>query len=140
MATSPVTQGLLFPLQRDGRGDFLTSKNLNELIVAAIKQVLGVRGAGPVTQGELPWRTQFGSQTYRLRHSNNDEALVDIVKYFVLDALAKFETRILLLDTQITQETAPGFGPKSVLRVKVKYRIRSTRPSSQVETVEVTTT
>jgi phage baseplate assembly protein W len=134
--TAPTTYGLLFPLQRDGRGDF-NKGELEQLVKAAIEQIIGVRGAGPTAQGELPWRTAFGSQVYRLRHSNNDDALEDIVRFFVLDAIKIYEPRVSLTAVSVQPEAVTGFGDRAALRIKVSYSVRRTSVSRSAETVEV---
>jgi phage baseplate assembly protein W len=134
--STPDAYGLLFPFQRDGRGDFAKGE-IAELVRGAIQQVLGVRGAGPSTQGELPWRTAYGSQVYRLQHANNDAALEDIVRFFVLDAIANYEPRIQLTDVRVSRESVSGFGERAALRVSASYTIRRSAVSTPVETVEV---
>lgn len=114
--------GLIAPFQRDQKGDFANSGGLT-LIKSSIRQILGVRGADERTQGELPWRTEFGSVLHRLRHSNNDEALEDIAQVFVADAIARFEPRVSLLDVEFERKDHEIFGPNTILVIRVFFNV-----------------
>lgn len=136
MTTKRPTKGLVFPLQRDGRGDFVTSDDINVLLDASLQQILGTRGAGPRTQGELPWRTNFGSGLHRLRFANNDDALTDIARYFVVDAISRFEPRVQLTDARVEKTTVVSDGDG--LQVSVAYRVRAEKSVPAIAKLEVT--
>ena len=63
---------------------------------SAVAQVLGTVGASDFTQGEMPWRTEFGSLLHLLRHQKNDVALREMAKVYVQDALRRWEPRIMV--------------------------------------------
>lgn len=130
------TKGLVFPFQRDGRGDFVTSDVITELIESSMAQILGTQGAGPRTQGELPWRTNFGSGLHRLRFANNDEALLDIAKYFVVEAVSRFEPRADLAAARIEPTTVNTYNDG--LRISLDYRVRVERSVPTLAKLEVT--
>lgn len=125
VAPSPIDaflgRGIVAPLARDQKSDFTSAAGV-ELIRASIRRILGVRGASETAQGELRWRTEFGSQLYRLRHQNNDDVLADIARVFVADAIARWEPRVALIDTVIQQD-ASSFGPNTVLRITVRFGV-----------------
>lgn len=130
--------GPTFPFARDGRGDWTTGSGV-EAIESAIRQILGVKGASANTQGELPWRTEFGSQLHRLRHSNNNAALEDIARVFVIEAIRRYERRINLTQATVQAFDVESFG-KVGLRVEIFYTIRNQRnPTVDVRrmTVEI---
>ena len=133
---APKIKGILFPLQRDGRGDFVTSDDEAELVSASIEQIMGVRGSGATRQGEMPWRTKFGSQLDRLRHSNANDALPDIAQYFVVDAISVFEPRARLRNVAVAREST---GSMTGLRINVSYTLRRANPQAPLEKVEVVT-
>jgi hypothetical protein len=130
------TKGLVFPFQRDGRGDFMVSDVITELLESSMVQILGTRGAGPRTQGELPWRTNFGSGLHRLRFANNDEALIDIARYFVVDAVGRFEPRADLAAARVEPVNVNTFNDG--LQISLDYRVRVEKSVPTLATLEVT--
>lgn len=128
--------GLIFPLARDGRGDFATGSGV-EAINASLRNILGVRGAGADTQGELRWRTEFGSQIHRLRFADNTEALEDIARVFVVDAVRRYEPRVDLRAATVERFDVAGYGLTG-LRVRLAYTLRNTRtPENRAYTTTV---
>lgn len=125
MTISITGNGLLFPPARDGRGDWITGDGI-EAINSSIKQIVGVRGAGADTQGELPWRTEFGSQVHRLLYADNTAAIEGIAQIFVVDALRRYEPRIDLREVSIERFEVAGLG-RVGLRAHVAYTIRATK-------------
>ena len=123
--------GLLAPFARDQKSDFVSGRGV-ELIKSSIRRIVGVRGASETAQGELRWRTEFGSQLYRLRHSNNDDVLADIARVYVVDAITRWEPRVSVLDVVI-ERAASTFGPNTVLRITVRFGvINQNVPSNRV--------
>jgi uncharacterized protein len=119
--------GLLRPFQRDAR-DFAAAGG--ELLVrSAVAQVLGTVGASENTPGELPW-TQFGSLLHRLRQQKNDSVLQELGRVYVVDALKRWEPRVLVTDVRITREQHDG---ENVLSIRLRYDLISTNtPGSNV--------
>lgn len=113
--------GLLGPFRRDRKGDFANAGGV-ELVKSALRQILGVRGANDQVQGELPWRTEFGSSLPLLRHRNNDLLLEDFARVFVIDAIERWEPRVTVTDV-LTERRDSDFGPNTILMVTVKFRL-----------------
>ena len=135
MTTARITgNGLLFPMRRDGNGDWINGSG-PDAIDASIRQIIGLRGASADTQGELPWRTELGSQLHRLLYAGNTSALEDIASVFIIDAVRRWEPRVDLRGSTIEQFEVPGLG-RSGLRIRVTYTIRSER-SNRVRTAEM---
>ncbi len=88
-------KGLIIPFERDRKSDFASATEL-VLLKSAIQQTLGTVGASDFTQGEVPWRTEFGSLLHLLRHQANDVALQELAKVYVTDALRNFNPRIVV--------------------------------------------
>lgn len=103
MAADFLGFGLLSPFQRDGKNDFASDGGL-ALIKASIRNILGTRGASETAQGEYPWRTEFGSQLERLRHMPNKAVIADLAQYYVAEALARWEPRVVVKHVDVTQE------------------------------------
>jgi hypothetical protein len=66
--TLPV-RGLLIPFRRDEKRDFANGTG-DELQRSKARQEALTDGPSPTTQGELPWRTGFGS-TFSLKRLGN---------------------------------------------------------------------
>ncbi len=113
--------GLLGPFRRDRKGDWANGGGI-AVVKSAIRQILGVRGANNRTQGELPWRTEFGSSLPLLRHRNNDNILEDFARVFVIEALERWEPRVTVTDI-LTERRDSTFGPNTILLVTVKFRL-----------------
>jgi len=112
--------GLVIPLRRGSR-DLVNGCDV-ELIKSSVAQILGTRAAvGRSLLGDLPWRPDFGSKIWVLRHRRNDPTLEGEAQSFVLEALS-WEPRVEV--TQVTVEREPLANPNE-LRIRVKYEIIS---------------
>jgi len=126
---SILGMGLLSPLRRDKKSDFAASGG-EALVRASVQQILGTLGASDFTQGELPWRTEFGSLLFLLRHQQNDVALQELAKVYVADALRRWEPRVVV--TGLTaKRLEDGEGNKLVLRLRYNV-IQRNVPGNQV--------
>jgi hypothetical protein len=114
--------GLVRPFVRDQKGDFATAEGV-ALVRACVGQVLGTVGSSQTTQGELPWRPEFGSLLTLLRHRANDPVTAQLARVYVADALARWEPRVRVKSVIITRERSPhaGVGGEDVLVVSVRY-------------------
>ena len=119
---APDFRGLIRPFQRDGRSDIAAATG-EQLIRSAIGQILGTIGASDTTPGELPWRTEFGSLLYRLRHQRNDAVLQELARVYVVDALKRWEPRIVVTAVEIRRERQGG---ENVLAIRLRYDVVST--------------
>lgn len=100
---SVTGRGVVRPFRRNGRGDFYSATGA-ELVEAAIVQILTTRASSARNEGEIPWRTEFGSLTYMLRHGGNDERLRQIAKRYVAGALVRWIPRARVTDTSVRRE------------------------------------
>ena len=114
--------GLLRPFQRDGRADFSAARG-EALIRSAVGQILGTIGASEITPGEIPWRTDFGSLLYRLRNQKNDAVLQELARVYVVEALKRWEPRIIVTDVAVGRLRQDG---ENVLAIRVRYDVIST--------------
>jgi phage baseplate assembly protein W len=114
--------GLTRPFQRDGRADFAAAGG-EQLVRGAVGQVLGTIGSSELTPGEMPWRTEFGSLLHRLRHQKNDSVLQELGRVYVVDALKRWEPRVIVTDVHVTREQHDG---ENVLSIHLRYDVIST--------------
>jgi phage baseplate assembly protein W len=113
--------GLLRPFRRDRKADFAAAGG-EALVRSAIGQILGTMASSEFTQGELPWRTEFGSLLHLLRHQKNDAVLQELARVYVVDALKRWEPRVQLTSVQVTRERDRG---ENVLAIRLRYNIIS---------------
>ncbi len=114
--------GLLRPFQRDGKADFAADGG-ERLIRSAVGQILGTMGSSDFTQGELPWRTELGSLLRLLVHQRNDTVLQELARVYVVDALKRWEPRVVVTSVKVTRETLDG---ENVLAIRLRYSVIST--------------
>jgi hypothetical protein len=121
MANEFLGFGLLRPFRRDRKADFAAAGG-EALIRSAVGQILGTMASSDFTQGELPWRTEFGSLLHLLRHQKNDAVLQELARVHVADALKRWEPRVQLTSVQVTRERDRG---ENVLAIRLRYNIIS---------------
>lgn len=112
--------GLIRPLQRDGRADFAAAGG-EQLVRSCVAQVLGTMGASDSGAGELPW-SEFGSLLHRLRHQKNDNVLQELARVYVVDALKRWEPRVVVTSVQVAREHHDG---QNVLGIRIRYSVIS---------------
>lgn len=118
------------PFQRDGKGDFNNACD-EDAVRAAVGQILATVGSSEYTVGELPWRPEFGSLLYLLRHVNNDIDLIELARVYVIEALQRWEARINVKEVRISQSNTPDSpGGPNVVEITVRYDIVSQRRGS----------
>ena len=123
-STHDVTQGflgfgLLRPFRRDLKADFAADGG-ERLVRSAVGQILGTMASSDFTQGELPWRTEFGSLLHLLRHRRNDAVLQELARVYVVDALKRWEPRVVVTSVQMTRELQEG---QNVLAIRLRYNL-----------------
>lgn len=81
--------GLLRPFQRDEKGNFAVGSG-QRLWESMVGQVLGTLCQSEQSDGQLLWRTEFGSLADLIRHSGNTLVTQEIARVYVSDALARW--------------------------------------------------
>lgn len=122
MAQEFLGFGLLRPFRRDLRSDFAAAGGA-DVIKSAVGQVLGTVGSSEFTQGELPCRTEFGSLLHLLRHQKNDRVLQELARVYVVDALKRWEPRVVVTSVKVAREQQDG---QNVLAIRLRYNVIST--------------
>jgi phage baseplate assembly protein W len=107
---------LLIPFQRDRKRDFAIGSG-EALLASKVRQALLTEGATARSSGELPWRTNFGSGLALLRHQRNDDALRELARVYVREALKRWVPSAQLVSLDVKQD-----GPSLTLRVRVRER------------------
>jgi len=120
-ANAHLGNGLLRPFSRDEKNDFAHGSGL-ALVRACVGQVLGTRASSDFTTGELPWNPDFGSLLYLLRHRANTEALQELARFYVVDALRRWEPRVRIKRTTIERK-ATADGGLNVLEIVIAYDV-----------------
>jgi phage baseplate assembly protein W len=80
------------------------------------------------------WRarhsTDFGSLLFRLRHQKNDSVLHELARVYVVDALKRWEPRIVVTDVTVGRLRQDG---ENVLVLRIRYDvISSSTPGNNV--------
>lgn len=116
-----VGYGLIRPFRRDRKIDFAASGGL-KLLQSAIGLILGTTCSSQFSEGELPWRPEFGSLLQQLRHSPNDAATRELARVYVVDAIRRWEPRVRVTDVQITADNVGG-GVNDGLVIRLRYNV-----------------
>lgn len=114
--------GILTPFRR-GAADFVAGGGV-ELVQSMVGQVLGTRAGSDFTQGEVPWRGDFGSLLHFLRHQKNDQIRAELGRIYVVEALSRWVPQIRVKDVEITRELGPDqTQERNVLAIGLVYDI-----------------
>jgi hypothetical protein len=119
MANPLLGRGLVHPFQRDRRSDFAAAEG-ETLVRSAVGQVLATAASSDFTEGELPFRTEFGSLLHLLRHHRNDATLQELARVYVVDALKRWEPRVQVTRVQVARERDRG---ENVLAIRLRYNV-----------------
>jgi phage baseplate assembly protein W len=120
----PFGYGLIRPFQRDQKGDFATAGDA-KLVSAAIGQILGTFASSDFSQGEMPWRPEFGSLLYLLKHRPNTPALDQLAHQYVVQAIQQWERRVVVTDVFIGRDFEEDGGLNSLI-IKVRFNFIDT--------------
>lgn len=123
-----MTQGtnLITPFRRDLKQDLAHGSGAAQLR-AKVEQVLATEGDTPLSSGELPWRTAFGSAIHLLRHRANNEALAELARVYVRDTLRRWLPALQIVTVETYQH-------ESTLVLRITF---TERESDVPQTVEV---
>ncbi len=98
-AESPIDSflgfGVIRPFQRDA-SDFAVAGGAQN-VDSAVGFVLSTEAQTERTQGELPWRPQFGSRLFILRHRKG-AIIGEMARIFAREALALWEPRVTVAE------------------------------------------
>lgn len=121
LAGSLPRRGVLRPFRRDAVNDFASGEG-SKLIGAELGQILGTRCSNEYTEGELPWRPEFGSLIHLLRHSNNDPILEDLARVYVTDAISQWHPTARVSGVEIVEPDNINKLNEATLRVHYEVR------------------
>lgn len=110
------------PLRRDRKNDFANAQDA-ELVAASVAQILGTISETGRTRGELPWRTEFGSGLSLLVHRNPDRTFEELANVYVLEALQRWEPRVIVRGATVSSEIVDG---DTVATLRVVYDVTET--------------
>jgi phage baseplate assembly protein W len=92
-----LARGILFPLRRDGKGDFANGTG-EELAISKVTFVLGTN------PGEVEWDRAFGCNLRRARHKNDTDLRRALMRVSVIDAFVRYLPTYDLIDVQFRSE------------------------------------
>lgn len=119
-----IVRGIVTPFQRDQISDFASGTGA-ALLRSKIGQILGTRGDSDFVQGELPWRTDFGSLLQMVRHSNNDDVAAELARVYAADAVARWLPSVRITAADIVRErTSDG---ENTLAIRFLFEVRDAR-------------
>lgn len=96
-------RGLLLPFRRDKKSDFANGQG-SDLVHSAVRLTLGTICGSDSSQGELPWRTEFGSLLQQLRMRRNSPALAELARYRIVGPLQRWVPSVRVRSVLVTQE------------------------------------
>ena len=117
---SPFGRGVIHPFRRDGRGDIANTTGV-DLVRSAVSQIVGTFAASEANEGEMPWRPDFGSLIYLLRHQPNNLALVELARVYVIEAVGRWEPRVRITDVRTQKLTTVSRDDTLVLHVRFNF-------------------
>jgi uncharacterized protein len=107
-------RGLAFPLRIGvaGLGESAGASKVEE----SIRTILGTG------HGERVMRPGFGCDLKRLAFAPNNGSTADLARYYVTQALTRWEPRIELLDVSVTNDNV-----RARLLIDIRYRLSATQ-------------
>lgn len=132
----PITfgNGIKRPFRRDGAGDFVSASDIS-LVRANVGQVMGTICSSGDTNGEIPWRPEFGSLLHLLRFRNLDETTAELARVHVTDAINNWVSRVRVTQSSVTLDL-----DNTSLIIRVTYDILGSNKRSVAATNQTTTT
>lgn len=107
--------GWKYPIQLDQHGDFALSR-YEQSIQEAIWTILSI------APGERLMRPDFGCRIHELVFAPNDAATIGLARFYVEDALRRWEPRIELIQVKVEVDS----GKPEELLISISYQVRTT--------------
>ena len=130
MSIESIGHGIVTPFRRDGKGDFANAGG-KTLLRSRVRQVIGVRGSTQFTQGEIPWRTDFGSAFDLLRHRKSQIVVNELGRVYARDAM-RWEPHADLTDVETSRLDS---GEVEILII-FRPRIQTSRTQTDLKVLE----
>lgn len=113
-------RGISRPLVR-ASGDLVHTCG-ESLVRSCLGQVFGTRCRDEQREGELLWRTEFGSLLPVLRHRNVDHVTEALARYYSAGAVARWEPRVRVKSAKVvTRWVSTDRGRTRVTYVEIGY-------------------
>lgn len=123
MSMDFLGKGLRFPFafqKRSGGAQVSTVTSMDHAhIHESILQILGTR------PGERFMNPEFGSRLKDLVFEPNDSVLKGLIRHYVIDAVQRWEKRILVTD--VTFDDSPETVDANIIPVRISYRVIDTQ-------------
>jgi len=133
-----IGRTMIRPVTRELKQDWLNATG-SRLVASAVGQILGTRSDSPENSGELPWRTEFGSQLYRLRNKLNSAAVGELARRYVVDALRTWAPWVRVTSVGLVR-TGTSKEELNILAIRVRYElVDQTTTNNQIVTSNLET-
>lgn len=120
-----VWRGPSAPFGVDGTGDLGQTAAL-DAVRQRIATVLGTKAASDVVPGgECPWRPEFGSHIYLLRHRPIDEGFRQLGMLYISEAIQRWVPEALLTGVDFRVGRSGDGDPVAIF--DARFRLRSVR-------------
>lgn len=96
-----AARGVLFPLRRDGKGDWANGTG-EALAISKVELVIGTR------PGEVTHDPYFGCRIGEARHKNNTTVRRALMRLSIIDAFVRYLPSMDLIAIEITQRARSG--------------------------------
>jgi phage baseplate assembly protein W len=113
MSEQFLGNGLAFPLQLGAAG--LAQSAGQAKVDQSIRIILGTQ------HGERVMRPEFGGNLRALVFAPNNASTANLARYYVTEALTRWEPRIDVLDVAVTNDNVGA-----ALSIEIRYRMRAT--------------
>ncbi|MFO0889873.1 MAG: GPW/gp25 family protein [Isosphaeraceae bacterium] len=110
-------RGFALPIRLDAHGRMARSSG-EQRIRESIVMILGTE------QGERLMRPDFGCRLRSLVFAPNNAATVNLARFYIEDALARWEPRIERVQVEV--DSGGEDDDRSGLRLRISYRIKAT--------------
>ncbi len=115
-------RGIIRPFRRDKVNDFATAEG-RALISSEVGQILGTRCSSDYSEGELPWRPEFGSLIHLIRHDNNDELTRALAAAYCTDAITLWHPNARV--TRVMIEPANKLDELDNMKIRVFWEVKN---------------
>jgi hypothetical protein len=120
MNSDAFEQGFAFPLRVDASGRIAVS-TWAQKIRESIMILLGTQ------HGERLMRPNFGCNLKSLLFAPNSRATAELARYYIEEALATWEPRIMLEEVKVENDYQTG-----CLMIEVRYQIKATHEAQRL--------
>ena len=125
MANEILGRGFALPLRLDAHCRIAMSSG-EQRVRESIVMILGTE------QGERLMRPEFGSRLGTLVFAPNNAATANLARFFIEDALARWEPRIEQIRVEVEDKPPTHHDAGACLSLRIHYRLKATAASQSL--------